>query len=326
VVNRVATRVLLPCVVVSLVATGCLELVRRHPDPAETALDNGNPAQVQDVQRTGGEDFVEEPVSALSETDSSAVEETPTAAGSADILAPSSVSTPQSALAEVATESGDEQQESTAAPGQDSAQTQPVIQRTAQTATAPGESGAGPDGGAQGDRPEQSVSDKVASPAEPARIASKSARISRTSGKRGSVKQINEYAFWCVENGLWKEARTHLEHAIEQDLPSASLYNNIGIVYEHFGEEEEALEAYRRAYALNPKQRHYRGNIDLLERRWRAVPDTLGRIEIFDMDQLSTPDSAAVVTPEVVEPSSDEGSDDGNPSLRNGSRRAELDR
>ena len=323
----IATRVLLPCVIVSLVASGCLELVRRHPGPVETRVDNGNPAQAQSAHGTGGEDSKEEPNRKLSVADSSAVEEVPPT-GAVAVAELKSDSAPVPALEEAATETVSEQQGSARASDPDSAETQPVIQRTtAQAMAAPGDAErAGPVGVPQPNKSEQSAPhDVVSKPVEPA-PAAKSARIVRTKGKQGSVKQINEYAFWCVENRLWKEARTHLEHAIEQDSASASLFNNIGIVYEHFGEEEEALEAYRRAYKLNPKQRRYRGNIDLLERRWRAVPDTLGRIEIFDMDQVSRPDSAAVVTPEVVEPSTDEGSGEGNPSMRNGSRRAERDR
>ena len=200
----------------------------------------------------------------------------------------------------------------------DSAATQQVTKRTPATQAPTTELAREPE------KSEQSASHSVATkPVEPTPVASKSARIVRTMGKQGSVKQINEYAFWCVEHELWKEARTHLEHAIEQDSASSSLYNNIGIVYEHFGEEEEALEAYRRAYALNPKQRRYRGNIDLLERRWRAVPDSLGRIEIFDMDQVSSPDSTAVVAPVDPEPTTEEEGGEAHPSMRNGSRRAE---
>ena len=295
----IASRVLLPCVITGLVASGCLELVRRHPDPVPE-FDNGNPAQAQNVQGTGGaeEDAAAAPDPALNAPDSSAVEVTPPAGSTAaSDTQPDSPADPVSEI--VAAEPEGAPQENATGLRPDSAATQQVTRRTPVT-KAPSAADAGPP-----------------------RVASKSARILRTKGKQGSVKQINEYAYWCVENGLWKEARTHLEHAIEQDSSSASLYNNIGIVHEHFGEEEEALDAYRRAYALNPKQRRYRGNIDLLERRWRAVPDSLGRIEIFDMDQVSSPDSATVVTPANTDPTTEEGSDEGHPSMRNGSRRAE---
>lgn len=318
----IASRVLIPCVITGLVASGCLELVRRHPDPVPE-LDNGNPAQAQNVQGTGRaeENAAAGPDPALNAPDSSAVEVTPPSGSTAAAdTQPGSTADPAAEI--VAAELDGEPQENAKGIRPDSTATQQVTQRApvGQASNTADET----ELVEEPDKLEQSASESVATKSvAPTRVATKSARILRTKGQQGSVKQINEYAFWCVENRLWKEARTHLEHAIEQDSSSASLYNNIGIVYEHFGEEEEALDAYRRAYALNPKQRRYRGNIDLLERRWRAVPDSLGRIEIFDMDQVNSPDSAAVVTPADPEPTTDEGSGEGHPSMGNGSRRAE---
>ena len=315
----IAPRVLLPCLITGLVSSGCLELVRRHPDPVPE-LDNGNPAQAQNVQGTGTteETPAADPDPALNVPDSSAVEVVPP--GNATAVSEKKADSTADPAQEIAAAEPDEPQVNGLRA--DSAATQQVTQRTPVTQAS--NTADETELVEEVDKLEKSVSESVATkPVAPTRVATKSARILRTKGQQGSVKQINEYAFWCVEHGLWKEARTHLEHAIEQDSSSSSLYNNIGIVYEHFGEEEEALEAYRRAYALNPTQRRYRGNIDLLERRWRAVPDSLGRIEIFDMDQVSSPDSAAVVAPADSEPTTEEESSEPHPSMRNGSRRAE---
>lgn len=307
----IASRVLFSCAITGLVASGCLELVRRHPAPVEE-LDSGNPVQAQNVQ---GMEAAEQDVQG--NPDPADPDSAPADPDSAPADPDSALNAPDSSAVELATSSGstgaaEEEPDSTSAS---------VLEIVA----------AEPDGEPQetapGSRPDSTAEiHQAAGPvnaAEPTPVASKSARIVRPRGKQGSVKQINEYAFWCVEKGLWKEARTHLEHAIEQDSSAASLYNNIGIVYEHLGEEEMALEAYRRAYALNPKQRRYRENIKLIERRWRAVPDSLGRIDIFDMDGAGSPDSTAVATPAKPEPATDEGSGEGNPSMENGSGRAE---
>lgn len=103
------------------------------------------------------------------------------------------------------------------------------------------------------------------------------AKKSKTEGERSQpgIRQVNEYALWCVENGMWKEARLHLEQAASRDSQAASLHNNLGIVYEHLGLEEEATAAYRRAQALRPGQEAYRSNLQRLENRHRAPRDSL---------------------------------------------------
>jgi len=74
------------------------------------------------------------------------------------------------------------------------------------------------------------------------------------------VRGVNRFALWCIEKGLWEEARVHLERALSQDSTSAALYNNLGILYEHMGRLEEAEAAYRKAVDLDPKCKLYRWN------------------------------------------------------------------
>ncbi|MBI2503912.1 MAG: hypothetical protein HYW07_11855 [Candidatus Latescibacteria bacterium] len=89
------------------------------------------------------------------------------------------------------------------------------------------------------------------------------------------ARQINEYAYWCIGKGLWQEARLHLEQAAQRDSLSASYHNNLGIVYEHLGLEEQAAAAYRQAQALRPGQEAYQANIRHFEHRQRAaLPDS----------------------------------------------------
>ncbi|MFH1571027.1 MAG: hypothetical protein ABIL09_23745, partial [Gemmatimonadota bacterium] len=40
---------------------------------------------------------------------------------------------------------------------------------------------------------------------------------------RERVRQVNEYALWCMERDLWDEAQLHLERALAVDSLAASL-------------------------------------------------------------------------------------------------------
>lgn len=88
----------------------------------------------------------------------------------------------------------------------------------------------------------------------------------RTKEDRERVRQVNEYALWCVEQGLWEEARLHLEQAVAVDSLSASLHNNLGIVYERLGEREKARAEYEFAARLAPAKRLYQANLGHLRR------------------------------------------------------------
>ena len=95
----------------------------------------------------------------------------------------------------------------------------------------------------------------------------KSLHAARGRSQKENVERVNEYALWCIENGMWKEARFHLEKALAADSVSASLSNNLGVVYERLGEREKAELAYQRARALNPRREAYRTNLRRLQGR-----------------------------------------------------------
>ena len=99
-----------------------------------------------------------------------------------------------------------------------------------------------------------------------------------------SIEKINEYAMWCIENEMWNEARSHLERAITQDSLSASLHNNLGIVYERLGMVDKATDLYRRALALNPSKKAYTANLSYLQQRQQAIRDTTDVFNIFKLD------------------------------------------
>ncbi|NKB70697.1 MAG: tetratricopeptide repeat protein [Candidatus Latescibacteria bacterium] len=88
------------------------------------------------------------------------------------------------------------------------------------------------------------------------------------------IAQINEYALWCIQNGMWKEAKLHLQQALQQDSLMASVHNNLGIVYERFGQDEKAAAAYDRARQLKPNKKAYLTNIQYFDRRLKAHSDS----------------------------------------------------
>ena len=123
---------------------------------------------------------------------------------------------------------------------------------------------------------------RPAEPALPPEVvkAQRQAYGERTREDRERVQQVNEYALWCVEQGLWEEARIHLEQAVALDSLSASLHNNLGIVYERLGEREKARAEYELAARLAPAKRLYQANLGHL----RRAAEGAGRVPADSLD------------------------------------------
>ena len=109
--------------------------------------------------------------------------------------------------------------------------------------------------------------------------------VERSKKQRRSIQQVNEYALWCIENEMWNEARTHMERALQKDSLSASLHNNLAIVYEHLGKADRASDFYQRALDLNPAEEAYRSNLSNLRNRRQALADTSGDFDLFRMPE-----------------------------------------
>ena len=106
----------------------------------------------------------------------------------------------------------------------------------------------------------------------------------RSRQQRQGIEQVNEYALWCINNAMWNEARSHMERALEQDSLSASLHNNLGIIYERLGMVDKAADFYGRAQGLNPGQKAYAANLSYLQQRQQATRDTTDVFNIFKLD------------------------------------------
>jgi tetratricopeptide (TPR) repeat protein len=97
------------------------------------------------------------------------------------------------------------------------------------------------------------------------------------------IRRVNDYSLWCIRQGMWREARSHMEQALARDSLAASLYNNLAIVYEHYGVSDSAAAFYQRALELGDGAAQYRRNLDRLERHQDAAGDTTQTIDLFEL-------------------------------------------
>ena len=119
-------------------------------------------------------------------------------------------------------------------------------------------------------------------PSEEGKAAVQVEQLERPKNSRQRTKRIekvNKYALWCVENGMWKEAQLHLEQALVQDSLAASIHNNLGIVYERLGKQEDAALEYAKAQMMNPQKKAYRLNLQRLENLQHRV-----EVDSLDID------------------------------------------
>ncbi|MDA0337741.1 MAG: tetratricopeptide repeat protein [bacterium] len=127
--------------------------------------------------------------------------------------------------------------------------------------------------------------------------ARRTAYAARTDAERDRVRRVNEYAIWCVERGMWDEARIHLEQAALRDSLAASLHNNLGIVYERLGQRDDARIHYQTAADLNPGRPLYRVNLKRLRAALEAPPAVLP--DSLAAEELLLPPSRGEHRPDV---------------------------
>ena len=114
-------------------------------------------------------------------------------------------------------------------------------------------------------------------------------RPKRSRQQLQNIEQVNKYALWCIENAMWNEAQSHMERALAQDSLSASLHNNLGVIYERLGMTDKAAEFYGRARALNPTREAYAANLRHLQQYQQAYSDSTGSLDIFKVEDGRPP-------------------------------------
>ena len=80
---------------------------------------------------------------------------------------------------------------------------------------------------------------------------------------RSDAKAQVEFGIEVALRGLWQEAMSRWQRAIELDPTYAPAWNNLGIAFEHEGRFDEAREAYETALDLEPDNLHIETNYDL---------------------------------------------------------------
>ncbi|MXW77727.1 MAG: tetratricopeptide repeat protein [Gemmatimonadetes bacterium] len=114
-------------------------------------------------------------------------------------------------------------------------------------------------------------------------------RPKRSRQQLQNIEQVNKYALWCIENAMWNEAQSHMERALAQDSLSASLHNNLGVIYERLGMTDKAAQFYERARALNPTREAYAANLRHLQQYQQASLDSTDSLDIFRGDDGPRP-------------------------------------
>ena len=108
---------------------------------------------------------------------------------------------------------------------------------------------------------------------------------SNLSAKKDSkIEEINSYALWCIENNMWREAQSHIKRGLEIDSLSASLHNNMAIIYEQVGRIDSATWHYKHALSINPDNKTYKSNFQRMKSREQAIADTSGNFDLFETE------------------------------------------
>lgn len=81
--------------------------------------------------------------------------------------------------------------------------------------------------------------------------------------RRSDAKEQVEFGISVANKGLWTEATSRWEKAIEIDNTYAAAWNNLGIAYEQQGKFDEANKSYNKAIQLDPNNQLIRQNYDL---------------------------------------------------------------
>lgn len=75
------------------------------------------------------------------------------------------------------------------------------------------------------------------------------------------VARINNRGVECAIKGEFREARILFSEAVKESADMGPAYNNLAVVLEIFGHEDEAFEMYARACMLEPGNEYFKKNM-----------------------------------------------------------------
>jgi len=80
-----------------------------------------------------------------------------------------------------------------------------------------------------------------------------------------------------ARKGLWREAAFRFEQAIGKEPGNARAHNNLAVALEATGEFARALEEYKKALALDPKDNYIRRNYARFAEFYTSFTRTTGK-------------------------------------------------
>jgi Tfp pilus assembly protein PilF len=91
--------------------------------------------------------------------------------------------------------------------------------------------------------------------------------------KRGDAKARVEFGIIAAQKGLWTEATSVWERAVQIDDSYGQAWNNLAVGYEQLGKFDQARKAYEKALELEPGNNFIRNNYD----QFREIYDRQNR-------------------------------------------------
>lgn len=118
--------------------------------------------------------------------------------------------------------------------------------------------------------------------------------------KKEYILQNNIGAHY-IKLGLMNDAKLHLIKALELAPQNASIYNNLGIVYEYFNQKDKAKECYQEAVKLAPLTCAYQKNLVLFDKELIGTTTTINEVSKKTISNIKIRQDKIIIK-KMVEP------------------------
>lgn len=104
-----------------------------------------------------------------------------------------------------------------------------------------------------------------------------------------------------IKLGLWHDANLHLLEALELAPQKASIYNNLGIVYEYFNQKDKAKEYYQKAVKLDSQTLVYQKNLILFDKELMGTTTTIREVSKKTISDIKI-GTDKIIIKRIIEP------------------------